>query len=83
MAKLERIRAVRRVIDLVEGLIAAFDEVGDELAQMEDEVADAAMLSTVSDRLASAKGDADVALAMLRQGAKDAEANDDGDAGGR
>ena len=67
MAKLERIRAVRRVIDLVEGLIAAFDEVADELAQMEDEVADAAMLSTVSDRLASAKVAADAALAMLRQ----------------
>ena len=55
MARLKRIRAVGRVIDLVEGLIAAFDEVADELAQMEDEVADAAMLSTVSDRLASAK----------------------------
>jgi hypothetical protein len=27
MGKLERIRAVRRVISLVEGLIAAFDEV--------------------------------------------------------
>ena len=83
MAKLERIRAVRRVIDLVEGLIAAFDEVADELAQMEDEVADAAMLSTVSDRLASAKVAADAALAMLRQWAKDADASDDGDTRGR
>jgi hypothetical protein len=60
----KRIRAVRRVISLVEGLIAAFDEVADELAQMQDEVADAA-------------------LAMLHQWAKDAEANDDGDAGDR
>jgi hypothetical protein len=50
MAKLEHIRAVRRVIGLVEGLIAAFDEVADELAQMEDEGADAAMLNTASDR---------------------------------
>jgi hypothetical protein len=82
MAKLERIRAVRRVIDLVENLIAAFDEVADELAEVEDEVADP-MLSTASDRLASAKGAADTALAMLRQWAKDAEASDDGDAGGR
>jgi hypothetical protein len=46
MARLQRIRAVRRVIDLVEGLIAAFDEVADESAQMEDEIADAAMLNT-------------------------------------
>jgi hypothetical protein len=83
MGRLERIRAVRRVVSLLEGLIAAFDEVADELAQMEDEVADAAMLSTVSDRLASAKVAADAALAMLRQWAKDADANDDGDARGR
>jgi hypothetical protein len=41
------------------------------------------MLSTVSDRLGSAKDAAAVALAMLRQCAKDAEANDDGDAGRR
>jgi hypothetical protein len=34
-AKLERIRAVRRVIRLVEGLTAAFDEVADELAEVE------------------------------------------------
>jgi hypothetical protein len=80
MAKLERIRAVRRVIGLVEGLIAAFDQVADELAG--DEVADAAMLNTASDRLQSSK-DAAAALAMLRQWAKDADANDDGDAGGR
>ncbi len=66
-----------------EGLIAAFDEVADELAEVQDEVADAAMLSTVSDRLASAKDAADAALAMLRQWAKDADANDDGDARGR
>jgi hypothetical protein len=51
MAKHERICAVRRVIGLVEGLIAAFDEVADELAQMEDEFPDAAMLNTASDWL--------------------------------
>jgi hypothetical protein len=38
------------------------------------------MLSTVSGRLASAKG-ADAALAVLRQWVEDAEANDDGDPG--
>jgi hypothetical protein len=83
MAKIERIRAGRRVIGLVEDLIAAFDEVADELAQMEDEVGDAAMLNAASDRLASAKDSADAALAILRQWAEDAEANDDGDAGER
>jgi hypothetical protein len=40
------------------------------------------MLGIVSDRLASAKDAADVALAMLRQWAKDADANDDGNARG-
>ena len=45
MARLQPIRAVRRVISLVEGLVRAFDEVADELAEVEDEVADAAMLS--------------------------------------
>jgi hypothetical protein len=47
---------------------------------MEEEVADAAMLSTVSDRLAFAKDSVDASLAILRQWAKDADANDDGDA---
>jgi hypothetical protein len=51
--------------------------------EAEDEVADAAMLSTVSDRLASAKDAADAALAMLRQWETDTDANDDGDARGR
>jgi hypothetical protein len=59
---------------LVEALIAAFDEVADELAEAEDEVADAAVLSTVSDRLASRR--AKVALAMLGQWAQDAEEGD-------
>jgi hypothetical protein len=81
MPKPERIRAVRRVIGLVEGLIGAFDEVADELAEAEDEVADAAMLSTVNDRLGSAKDSAEAALAMLGQWVKDAEGNDDGEAG--
>jgi hypothetical protein len=53
------------------------------MAEMEDEVADAAMLNTASDRLASAKDAAHAALAMLRQRAKDAEATNDGDAGER
>jgi hypothetical protein len=57
----------------VEGLIAAFDELADELGEAEDEVADAAMLSTVGDRLASAKDSAEAALAMLGQWAKEAD----------
>ena len=73
MAKEERIRAVRRVIGL--------DEVADELAAAEDEIADSAMLGTASDRLVSAKDGAEAALAVLRQWVKDAEANDDGEAG--
>ena len=82
MPKLERIRAVRHVISLVENLIAAFDEVADELAQMEDEVADAAMLHTASDRPASAKDAADAALAMPRQWRKAPRPmNDEGEAG--
>jgi hypothetical protein len=81
IAKPERIRAVRPVIGPVEALIATFNEVADELAEAEAELADAAMLTTVSDRLASAKDSAEAALAMLRQSAKDAETNDDGEAG--
>ena len=81
MAKRERIRAVRRVIGLVEGLIDAFDEVADELAAIEDEIADAAFLGTAQDRLASAKDSAATALAPLRQWLKEAEANDEGEAG--
>jgi hypothetical protein len=77
----ERMRAVRRVIGLVEALIATLDEVADELAEAEDEVADAAMINNVSDRLASAKHSVATALAMLPQWAKDAEADDDGEAG--
>ena len=77
----ERIRAVRRVIGLVEGLIDAFDEVADELAAIEDEIADAAFLGTAQDRLASAKDSAATALAPLRQWLKEAEANGEGEAG--
>jgi hypothetical protein len=53
------------------------------LAEAEDEIADAAMLGTVSDRLASAEDAANAALAMLRKWAKHADANDDGEARGR
>ena len=81
MAKRERIRAVRRVIGLVEGLIHALDEVADELTAIEDEIADAAFLGTAQDRLASAKDSAATALAPLRQWLKEAEANDEGEAG--
>ena len=53
----------------------------DELAAIEDEIADAAFLGTPQDRLASAKARAATALAPLRQWLKEAEANDEGEAG--
>ena len=65
MAKPERIRAVRRAIGLVEGLLVGLAEVGDDLSAVQDETADAARLDTVLTRLASAKDSADAALAML------------------
>jgi hypothetical protein len=68
MAKRERIRAVRRVIGLVEGLIDALDEVADELAAIEDEIADAAFLGTAQDRLASAKDSARATTAVAERG---------------
>ena len=56
MAKRERIRAVRRASSAWwKGLIDTFAEVADELAAIEDEIADAAFLGTAQDRLASAK----------------------------
>jgi len=47
--------------------------VADELAEAEDEVAEASMLSTASDRLASAKDSAEGCARMLYQLAKDAD----------
>ena len=80
MAKRQRIRAVRRVTDLVENLITALAEVGDELAAYADEIADEAYVGTAQDRLASAKERAKAAVAALRQWLREAEDNDD-DAG--
>ena len=77
MAKRQRIRAVRRVTGLVENLITAFAEVGDELAAIDDEIADEAYLGTAQDRLASAKESASGAVAALRQWLREAEDNDD------
>jgi hypothetical protein len=48
-----RFESCQAAIDLVGGLIAAFDEVPDELAQMEDDVSAAAMLNTATDPLGS------------------------------
>jgi hypothetical protein len=83
MAKQERIRAVRRVIDLGGALLAEWAEAGDELSAMAEEFADAAYLGTALDRIASAKDSAEAALAALRQLLKEAEAeaNDDGEPG--
>ena len=77
----ERIRAVKRVIDLGEALLDTWAEVADELPAIEDEIADAAFLGTAQDRLASAKDSVATALAPLRQWLKEAEANDEGEAG--
>ena len=76
MAKPEPIRAVRRAIGLVEGLLVGLAEVGDDLSAVQDETADAARLDTALTRLASAKDSADVALAMLRQWLIEAEADE-------
>jgi hypothetical protein len=52
----------------MEGLIDAFDEVADELAAIEDEIADAAFLGTAQDRLASAKDSARATTAVAERG---------------
>jgi hypothetical protein len=76
--KPEPIRAVRRAIGLVEGLLVGLPEVGDDLSAVQDETADAARLDTALTRLASAKDSADAALAMLRQWVIEAEADEEG-----
>ena len=73
----ERIRAVRRVIDLGEALLDTWAELGDELSAIAEEVGDAAYLPIAQDRLASAKDRVAEALALLRQWLKEAEANDE------
>jgi hypothetical protein len=80
MAKPEHIRAVRRVIGLVEGLLIGLAEIGDDLSAVQDETADAARLDTALIRLASAKDSAVAALAMLRQWVIEAEADEEGQA---
>ena len=80
MAKPEHIRAVRRVIGLVEGLLIGLAEIGDDLSAIQDETADAARLDTALIRLVSAKDSAVAALAMLRQWVIEAEADDAGEA---
>ena len=67
MANRQRIRAVRRVLDLAESLIAAFAEIADELAAIEKEITDEAYLGTAQNRLVSAKESAEAAVAALRQ----------------
>ena len=76
----ERIRAVRRVIDLGEALLDTWAELGDELSAIAEEVGDAAYLPIAQDRLASAKDRVAEALALLRRWLKEAEANDQGEA---
>jgi hypothetical protein len=73
MAKHQHIRAVRSVIALVEGLIAAFQEIADGLSEIEDETADEDKLEEARGELAFAKDSAEAALAMLRQWVVEAE----------
>ena len=71
MAKRQRTRAVRRVTDLVENLIITLAEIGDELAAIDDEIADEAYLGTAQGGLASAKesqGGGRCAAAMAERG---------------
>jgi hypothetical protein len=49
----ERIRSVRRVIDLGEALLDAFADIADELSAIQDEIVDEAYLNTAQDRLAT------------------------------
>ena len=79
MAKRQRTRAVRRVTDLVENLIITLAEIGDELAAIDDEIADEAYLGTAQGGLASAQESAKAAVAALRQWLREAEDNDDAD----
>jgi hypothetical protein len=77
MANRQRIRAVRRVTDLAEILIADIAEAGDKLAAIQEEIADDAYLGTAQDRLASAKESAKAAVAALQQWLGEAKDNDD------
>jgi hypothetical protein len=67
------------VMSAFSSLIAAFAEVGDELAAIREEIADEAYLGTAQDRLASAKESAKAAVAALRQWLSEAEDNDAGE----
>jgi hypothetical protein len=73
MTNHQRIRAVRRVTDLAQALLADMAEVSNELTAIQDEAADEAYLGTAQDRLTSAKESATAALAALRQWLKEAE----------
>ena len=77
MASRQRTRAVRRVTDLAEALMAANAEAGDELSTIQQKIADDAYLGTAQDRLASAKESTKAAVAALRQWLRGAEENDD------
>jgi len=68
-----RVRAVRRVADLAQVLLADMAEAADELTAIQDEIGDEAFLGTAQDRLASAKESAAAALAALRQWLREAE----------
>jgi hypothetical protein len=73
MTNRQRIRAVARVADLAEVLLADFAEVANELTAIQDEIGDDAYLGTAQDRLASAKESAEAALAALRQWLREAD----------
>jgi hypothetical protein len=73
MTNPQRIRAVRRVTDLAQVLLADIAEAADELTAIQDEIGDETYLGTAQDRLASAKESATAALAALRQWLREAE----------
>ena len=77
MANRQRIRAVQRVTDLAESLIADWTQVADELSAIQEKTGDEAYLATAQDRLTSARESADAAIAALRQWLREAEEHDD------
>jgi hypothetical protein len=73
MAKREHIRAVRHAADGAESLLAIFTSVTDELAAVQDEIADADTLVRAERELASANNSVKAAVAALRQWVTDTE----------
>jgi hypothetical protein len=68
LTQLEQVRAaVRHAADLGETMIAIIAEAADELAYVQDEIANDAYLTTAQHELASAKLRTEAAVARLRE----------------